>query len=233
MKNLTILKSLIVIVCLSIMFLGCKNVKNEWTKAKQSKSVDEIVKFIKENPNSEFDKDAKILIDSLDWLKCLNTNTIDSYKAFVNAHTNSQFDKKALTILDSLEWNIALNINTEEGYKAFIKSYPNSQFYNEANSKIPHELTGLVYIELQFKNGSGFFADAVNVFYFIDVENCKKYVLDNRATNSFKVSSDATPCKIVGLIKKDLIICTSISTNLEESVRKSIKDSYAKNCKTK
>jgi hypothetical protein len=222
-----------VIVCLSILFFGCKNVKNEWTKAKQSKSVDEIVKFIKENPNSEFDKDAKILIDSLDWLKCLNTNTIDSYKTFINAHANSQFDKKALTILDSLEWNNALNMNTEEVYKAFIKSYPNSQFYNEANSKIPHELSGVVYIELQFKNGSGFFADAVNVFYFIDVENCKKYVLDNRASNSFKVSSAATPCKIVGYIKDGSIICTSLFTNIEESVKKSIMDSYTKKCKVK
>jgi hypothetical protein len=227
------MKKNLYILALFLIIVGCNQTKSNWIKAKHSNSVAEIKKFLNENPNSQYDNNAKKLLDSLEWVNALDSNSVTVYKSFINNYPNSIKKENASKILDSLEWENALNMNSEEGYKVYIKSYPNSKFYSEAKSKIPSELSGVAFIVVEFKNGSGFFADAVNVFYFIDVENCKKYVLDNRATNSFKLSSEATPCKIVGFIKKDLIICTSISTNLEESVRKSIRDSYTKNCKVK
>jgi hypothetical protein len=223
MKNLFFLFLLLAIV-------GCDQSKENWQKAKQTNSISEIKKFLENNPDSKFDIEARHLLDSLEWGKALQSKTIDGFKTFIHNYPNSMNKDIAENILDTLEWKDVLNKNTEESYKAFIKSYPNSRFYSEANSKIPYTFSGIIDVQLKFKNGSGFFADATNEIHFIDVDNCKKYILENRAVNSFEISSDGKPCEIVGYVKGDLIICTSIVTRIDKSLKETIIKKYKTNC---
>jgi hypothetical protein len=227
------MRNILLIFCIVLIFMGCDQTKKHWLKAKQTYSVAGIKKFLEENPASEFDNEAKSLLDSLEWVKTLQSGSIDDYKSFVASYPNSENRVTALTILDSLEWKNALSINSEESYKTFIASYPESKYFEEAKTRVRSELSGMVYIKMEFKNGSGFFADAVDVFYFIDVESCNKYVLDIQSGNNFEVSSELRPCKISGYVKKKLIECTSISTNLTESEGQLIKGNYARKCKSK
>jgi len=61
MKKITVL---FMILCL-IGFYSCNQTEKAWEKAKQSKSISEIQKFLSEHPGSKFDNDAKLLIESL------------------------------------------------------------------------------------------------------------------------------------------------------------------------
>jgi hypothetical protein len=227
------MKNVLFIVCIILVITGCNQTKNHWVKAKQTNSIVEIKKFLDENPASEFDAEAKNLLDSLVWVQTLQSNAIVDYKSFVENYPNSKNKESALIILDSLEWENALSQNTEESFKAFIASYPKSKHYEDAKTRVRSELSGVVYIKMEFKNGSGFFADAVDVIYFIDMENCKRYVLDIQRGNNFDVSSDIRPCKIAGYIKKNIIVCTSISTNLEKFEGQEIMDNYTNKCMVK
>jgi hypothetical protein len=227
------MRNTLLIVVIVLVIMGCDQTKNHWVKAKQTNSITELKKFIEENPASEFDAEAKNLLDSLEWVKTLQSSSIDDYKSFIASYPNSENRVMALTILDSLEWKNAQKLNTEESFKAFITAYPESKYYEEAKTRVRLELSGMVYIKMEFKNGSGFFADAVDVIYFIDVESCNKYVLDIQPGNNFEVSSELRPCKISGYIKKKLIECTFISTNLTASEGQLIRESYAKKCKGK
>jgi hypothetical protein len=227
------MRNTFLIVVVVLLVIGCDQTKKHWIKAKQANSIVEVKKFLDENPASEFDAEAKNLLDSLVWVQTLQSNAIGDYKSFAENYPNSKNKESALIILDSLEWENTLSQNTEESFKAFIASYPRSKHYEDAKTRVRSELSGVVYIKMEFKSGSGFFADAVDVIYFIDMENCKRYVLDIQRGNNFDVSSDIRPCKIAGYVKKNIIVCTSISTNLEKSEGKLIMDSYVKNCKVK
>jgi len=62
-------KGLHITLILTFFILGCNQLKDDWEKAKQSHSVPEIQKFLSENPDSKFSKEAKCLLDSLDCKK--------------------------------------------------------------------------------------------------------------------------------------------------------------------
>lgn len=97
---------------------------------------------------------------------------------------------------------------------------------------ITKQFIGVYYIELKFKEGSGFFSDSKTTPYFQDYKNCKKYLLDLKSL-SCSLSNEPTPCRIVGHFKNNTIVCDSIITTLTQSVKDSILIIYTNNCKVK
>ena len=68
--------------------------------------------------------------------------------------------------------------------------------------------------------------------YFQDCKNCKKYKLDLKSIDC-TYSKEPKPCRIVGHIKNNIIVCDSILTNFTQSVHDSILIKYTNDCKVK
>ena len=77
MKNLFVLVIFLIVI-------GCGPTKEDWMKVAQTNSVDEVKKFLKDNPRSKFDDVAKSFLDHLEWENASKVNSIDGYKSFID-----------------------------------------------------------------------------------------------------------------------------------------------------
>jgi len=65
MKNLIFSASILILVCINFSLTGCDHSKRDWEKIKQDSSIVELQKYILQYPKSEFVKEAKAAIDTL------------------------------------------------------------------------------------------------------------------------------------------------------------------------
>ena len=90
---------------------------------------------------------------------------------------------------------------------------------------------GICYVDIIYlKPGSTLFSDTKMVLTYQSINNCKKYEI---VKWEFNITSDPTPCMIVGYIKENRIFCDSLVTNLDKSLQDSIMMKYSANCKGK
>ncbi|MCX6278608.1 MAG: hypothetical protein NT004_10970 [Bacteroidetes bacterium] len=101
---------------LFLLILGCNQTKNNWIKAKQSNSIAEVKKFLKENPSSEFDSEAKIFLDSLIWEVVKKSNSVDSIQMFIATQPNLTYVAKAKASIDTLKKPILIPFKFDYNY---------------------------------------------------------------------------------------------------------------------
>ena len=97
-------------------------------------------------------------------------------------------------------------------------------------TQVKKQFTGICYLDIQMKPGSDRLADTKMVLTYQSINNCKKYEI---VKWEFNISSEPTPCKIVGYIKDNRIFCDSLDTNLDKSLQDSIMMKYNAKCKSK
>ena len=74
---------------------------------------------------------------------------------------------------------------------------------NKSNSApVKKQFTGICYLDIQMKPGSDRLADTKMILTYQSINNCKKYEI---VKWEYDISSEPTPCKIVGYIKDNKI----------------------------
>jgi hypothetical protein len=76
-------RNICLFLILSLVLIGCKNVKRDWEKTKVSNSIEDAKKFLKENPNCEFTAQAKLYLDSLEWSDAISSNDPSKVSLFL------------------------------------------------------------------------------------------------------------------------------------------------------
>ena len=102
MKRQVCFQQLTIIGLFLFILLSCNNEKKEWEKAKQSKSISEVKDFLKLNPKSKFENQAKIFLDSLQLDVAIRSNCIDSIKIFIDSKPDVKYLEKAKSAIDTL-----------------------------------------------------------------------------------------------------------------------------------
>jgi hypothetical protein len=115
------MKKNLFILALFLVIVGCDQTKNNWIKAKQSNSIAEVMKFLKENPKSEFDLEARNFLDSLNWEIVKKSNSVDTIQMFIESKPNLIYIEKAKAAVDTLKKSIVIPFKLD--YKYIIGSF--------------------------------------------------------------------------------------------------------------
>ncbi len=104
------------------------NERKEWHKLRSSSNIDALFVFLKDHPDTPYNREIRHVIDSLNWLLTIKENTADAYKAYLDnielKHYEGEYEPQAqerynyLTQLKTLEGE-----ELDEMKKIFVHFY--------------------------------------------------------------------------------------------------------------
>jgi hypothetical protein len=136
MKEISIVKQFLLILCLTILSISCDNTEKDWNKAKVLNTKSEYQAFILKHSTSEFVENARFAMDSLDWVAIIKTHNVDSIRQFLKNYSPSEFLRNSNTAMDSIDWNIAYYSNDSIKFREYINKYPGSSNIPRAEEAI-------------------------------------------------------------------------------------------------
>lgn len=117
--------------------------KQEITSEFQSDNIDELQKYLDENPNLPLSESNRIKqkLELLrkgenEWRKVTSQNTFAAYKNYLDAHPETERKDEILSRMDDLAWKEAKATNTEEGYLNYKTRMPNGKYNKMADEKL-------------------------------------------------------------------------------------------------
>ena len=134
--------------------------EKKWNAIKKSNQVSTFESFIKEFPNTTFEKDARIAITNLDkraWNSARKKHTISGYQYYLKKFPKGLYSDSAEEKIGSIRqeaafirsansaektaWEKARDENTRTSYENYLDKFPDGQFKDIAKDKIQESLS--------------------------------------------------------------------------------------------
>ncbi len=117
-----------------VMLLGCLTgcPATSWEAVKDSKSVDELRKFIRQNPQDPMIDEARILITQIEFRNAQKANTRYAYQVFIERHSESSQALDARRKLEEMDFQKATKNPTPESLGSFLKLHPTGRNADKA-----------------------------------------------------------------------------------------------------
>ncbi|MCI7270265.1 MAG: zinc ribbon domain-containing protein [Prevotella sp.] len=150
----------------------------EWTNAVVSGTRDALMQYIKDNPGSIHEGEARNKIDSIDFNEADKAKTIDAYQAYLDEHPDGKFADQAKNEIDGMKATTVLPDEEMMIKSAFRKFFQSVNSRNEDG--VVSTMAGTITSFLG-KMGAGApeVAEFINKLYKSDIVNMNWHILDD------------------------------------------------------
>lgn len=116
---------------------------NSWSSIKDSDSVKELERFVRDNESNLFVEDAKERIEQIKFTEdtmfqtVRNKRTVYHCERYINTYKSKEnrYMKQVMSKYDSLSYEFALQQGTFEAYQKYLTVFPSGTFYYDALNK--------------------------------------------------------------------------------------------------
>jgi hypothetical protein len=116
---------------------------NSWSSVKDSDSVKELERFVRDNESNLFVEDAKERIEQIKFTEDTLFQTVRRKRSvyhcerYINAYKSKEnrYMKQVMSKYDSLTYEFALQQGTFEAYEKYLTVFPSGAFYYDALNK--------------------------------------------------------------------------------------------------
>ena len=122
------------------MLVGCDTTNKDWETAKNTSTIVGLEGFLKNHPNSQYDLEARTLLEKLEWENISKEKSASKVSAFLKKYRDGHFYNEAQSLLETLEWDNAKKLNSIDGYKEFLTKYPDSSHLEKGGIIVPFSL---------------------------------------------------------------------------------------------
>jgi eukaryotic-like serine/threonine-protein kinase len=114
--------------------------ESDWQKVKDSHSIDDLEKFLKQYPSSAFHSQAQTQLENLYWAKAAGADSPAGYNEYLNKFPGGRYSQEAESDLARLDWRSVENTTDAAIVDGFLKKHPSGTYHDKAFLKLD-ELT--------------------------------------------------------------------------------------------
>ena len=114
--------------------------ESAWHKVKDSHSIDDLEKFLKQYPSSAFRAQAQTYLENLYWAKAGGADSPAGYNEYLNKFPAGKYSQEAESGLARLDWRSVENTTDAAIVDGFLKKHPSGTYHDKALLKLD-ELT--------------------------------------------------------------------------------------------
>lgn len=150
----------------------------EWADAVVSGTIDALKQYIRNNPGSPHEGEARNKIDSMDFAVADKAKTLESYQAYLDEHPTGKYSDQAKNEIDAMKATIVLP-DEETMVKSAFRT-----FFQAVNSRNCDNAVGAVATTLssflgKMGAGSSEVVEFINKIYKSDITNMNWHILND------------------------------------------------------